>query len=85
MIYLVKKKLSELTVGTGGGFENGNKSYDKILGIRIPYLLINLMSFHGFLKNINSYVILKCHKNMLEYYSSKILTLSEFSTNNFAE
>ena len=44
------KKLSELPVGTGGGFKHGNESYDKILGIGIPDLLMNLMSCHGFLK-----------------------------------
>ena len=31
------KKLSELPVGTGGSFKHGNKIYDKMLGIVIPY------------------------------------------------
>ena len=60
------KKLSELSVDIGGGFKHGNKSYDKILGIGIPYLLINLMYCHGFLKNKNHVVILKCPKRMPE-------------------
>ena len=61
------KFLSELPVGTGGGFKHGNKSYDRILGIGIPDLLMNLVSCHGFLKNKKSVVILKCPKSMLEY------------------
>ena len=68
------KKRSLLPVGTEGGFKHGNKSYDKILGIIIPYLSMNLMSCHGFLKNINAIVILKFPKKMLEYYFSKVFT-----------
>ena len=47
---------------------------DKILGIGIPDLLINLMSYHGFLNNKDSGGILKCPKRMLEYYFSKGFT-----------
>ena len=42
------KKSSELPVSVGGGFKRGNKGYDKILGIGIPDLLMNLMPCHGF-------------------------------------
>ena len=42
------KKLCEIPVGSGGGSEHGDKSFDKILGIGIPYLLMNLISCHGF-------------------------------------
>ena len=62
----MNKKLSELTVYFGGSFKDTNKSYEKILGIVIPDLLINLMSCHDFLKNINPIFILKCPKRMLE-------------------
>ena len=58
------KKLSEIPVGSGGGSKHGNKSFDEILGIGIPYLLMNLMSCPGFWKNINSVVILKFPKRM---------------------
>ena len=58
-------KKSEPHVGTGGGFKHGKKSYDKRLGIGIPDLLMNLISCHFFLKNINTIVILKCPKRML--------------------
>ena len=77
------KKLSELHVGTGWGFKHGNKSYDKILGIGIPYLLMKLMSCRVFLKKINPVVVLKCPKRMLEYYFSKVFTLFDLNTNNF--
>ena len=78
------KKLSELPVYFGGSFKHGNKSYDKILGIGIPYLLMNLMSCHEFLKNINYVVILKFPKRMLEYYSSKGFNHFDCDTNNLA-
>ena len=40
--------LSEIGLGSGGRFKHFNKNYDKILGIGIPDLLMNLMSCHGF-------------------------------------
>ena len=45
------KKIIELGLVSGGGYKHEEKSYDKILGIGIPDLLMNLMSCHGFLKN----------------------------------
>ena len=51
------KTIIELPVGNIGGFKHGDKRYDKILGIGIPDLLMNLMSCHGFLKNINPVVV----------------------------
>ena len=76
------KQLSKLTVNNGGGFKHGNKSYEKILGIGIPYLLMNSMSCHGFLSFKIIFVILKCPKRMLGYYFSKLFTLLYFNTNN---
>ena len=66
IIYLVNKFLNKIPVGSGRGSKNGDKSPDRILGIGIPDLLMNLMSCHGFLKNINFVAILKCPKRMLE-------------------
>ena len=60
------KKLSEIPIGSGGGSKHGETNFDKILGIGIPYLLMNLMSCHGFLNNMNYIFILKCPKSMLE-------------------
>ena len=62
---------NELPVYFEGGFKHGTKSYDKILGIGIPDLLMNLMSCYVFFKNIDPIVILKFLKRMLEYYLSK--------------
>ena len=43
-----RKKLSELRLGSDGGYKYVNKSYDNVLGIGIPDLLLNLMSCHVF-------------------------------------
>ena len=58
---------------------------NRILGIRIPYLLINLLLCHGFLKNIKSIVILKFPKRMVEYYFSKGFDILECNFNNLAK
>ena len=42
-------------------------SFNKLLGIVIPYLLMNLFSCRGFMKNINSTVVLLCPSRILEY------------------
>ena len=59
-------KISKIPVGYGGGSKHGGKSFDKTLGIVIPYFLMNLMSCCVYLKNIHYVVILKCPKRMLE-------------------
>ena len=46
--------------------------YNNILGIGILDLLLNLLSCHRFLKNIDSVVILKCPNRMSEYYFNKV-------------
>ena len=61
------------------------KYFSRILGIRIQYFLINLLSCHGFSKNIKSVVILKFPKRMLEYYFSKGFGILECNTNNLAK
>ena len=60
------KQLSEIPVGYGGGSKHGDKRFYRIFGIGITDLFINLMSCHGFLKNINTVDILKCPKRILE-------------------
>ena len=74
--YLASKSkgISELPVGNGGGFKHEEKSYDKILGIGNPDLLMNFISCYRFLKKKYPVVIFKCPKIMLEYYFSKIFT-----------
>ena len=63
----------------------GDKSFNIILGIGIPYLAIKLMYCHGFLKNKNAVVILKYTKRVLEYYFSKGFTILECNINNLAK
>ena len=53
-------------MGYRGGSKHGDNSFDRILGIGIPVLLINLISCHGHLKNVDSVEVLKCPKRMLE-------------------
>ena len=68
-----------------GGSKQGDKSFERILGIGIPDLLMNLMSFRGFLRNINYVVILKFPKGMLEYNFSKGFTILECNDKNLAK
>ena len=60
-------------MGYGGGYKHGDKLFDRILGIGIPDLLMNLMSCNGFLRNINSVVILKFLKGCWNNISQKDL------------
>ena len=66
-----KKKKTELGLGSGGGYKHEEWSYDKILVILIPDLLMNLMSCHGFLDNKDSVVVLKHLKRCLNIISQK--------------
>ena len=61
------------------------KYFNRILGIVIPYLLINLCLCHGFSKIVKSIVVLNCPKRMLEYYFSKGFGISECNSNNLAK
>ena len=76
------QKLNETPVGFVGGSKHGDKCFDKILGIGIPYFLMNLMYCHVFFKNINFIVIIKCPKSILEYYFSKVFNILECNVNN---
>ena len=67
------KQLSEIPVVSRGGCKYGDKRFDRILSILIPYLLMKLMYCHGFLNNISSVAILKCPKRMLGYYLQIII------------
>ena len=62
-------------MGSGGGYKHREERFDRILGIGIPDLLMNLMSCHGFLRKINYVVILKFPKRMLNNISQKDLLL----------
>ena len=56
--------------------------FNKLLGIGMTDLLMNLLSFHGFTKNINSTVILLCPSRIMEYYFSKGFVMLESNSNN---
>ena len=61
-----KSKLSDLKIGRTGSSKHNVMDYNNWLGIGIPDLLLNLLSCHGFLKNNDSVVILKCPNRMSE-------------------
>ena len=61
-----RKTLIEPPLGSGGSYKHANKSYDNILGILIPDLLMNLMSCNGFLKNKYPVVIIKFPNRIFE-------------------
>ena len=71
-----------MSLGSGVRYKNVNKSYDNVLGIGIPDLLINLMSFCGFLKNKDYVVILKCPNRIFKYYCSKGFIHFDWDKNN---
>ena len=64
---LSDKKNCKIPVGSGEGSKHREKRFDRILGIVIADLRMKLMSFHWFLKNIYSGVMLKCLKRIFEY------------------
>ena len=76
------KQLSELGLGYCGCFKHVRKIYDKILGIGIPDLLMNFMSFRGFLKNKDSFIIRNVRKGCLNTISQKEFTYFYCNKNN---
>ena len=59
-----QSKLSYLKIGCTGSNKHNGMDYYNVLGIGIPDLLLNLLSYHGFLNNNDSVVILKCPNRM---------------------
>ena len=59
-----KPKLSDLPLGGTRKYKRNDTDYDKVLGIGISDTLLNLLSCHGFSKNNESVVILKCPNRM---------------------
>ena len=72
--------LIELPVGTGGGFKHEKKVNKKIGNWNTRF--VNELNF---LLWIDSVVILKCPKRILEYHFSKVFTLFECNTINLAK
>ena len=72
-----KLKRSDLKIGCTGSSKHNGMDYNNGLGIGIPYLLLNLLSCHGFLKN-NDYVVIHDNKYVcIEYLDSDKLKLSD--------
>ena len=66
-----KSKLSYLKIGFTGSSKHNVLDYKNLSGIGIPDLILNLLSCHGFLKNNDYVIILKCPNGMSEYYFNK--------------
>ena len=77
-----KSKLSDLCLGCTWSNKHNGMDYDNVLGIGIPDILLNLLSCHGFLKNNDSVVILKCPDRMSEYYFNKGFVILECDEDN---
>ena len=78
-----KSKLSYLRLGCTGKNKHNDMDYENVLGIGVPDLLLNWLSCHGFLKNIESVVILKCLNRMSEYYFNKVFVIFECDEEHF--
>ena len=72
-------------MGSSEGYKNGEFCFDRILGIGITDLLMNLLYCHGYLKNMDYVVMIKCPIMMLEYYFSKGFAILECNNNNLAK
>ena len=77
-----KSKLSDLHLGDTGKDKHNDTDYDNVLGTGIPDLLLNLLSCHGFLKNNEYVVMLKCTYRMSEYYFNKGFVIFECDEEN---
>ena len=59
-------------------------SYNSFLGIGIPEVLMNLISCHGFMKELNSTVIILCRTRLVEYYLEKEFVILEYNSENLS-
>ena len=59
-------------------------SYNGLLSIGIPKVLINLLYFHGFMKKQNSTVMLVCQSRLVNYYLAKVFVGIEHNSNHLS-
>ena len=59
-------------------------SYDILLGIGIPEVLLNLVSCHGFMEKPNSTVILNFQYRLVNNYLSKVLFIISNNSKNLS-
>ena len=74
------KKLSDICINR----KYLEKSFNKFLGIGISYLLMKLLLCRGFMRNINSTVILICPSGILKYYFPKRFVILERNSNKLS-
>ena len=55
-------------------------SYNELLGIGIPDVLMNLISCHGFIKDTNSTVVILYRTPLVEYYLAKVFVILEHNS-----
>ena len=59
----------------GKAFEN--RTYNVVSGIGIPELLMDVISYHEFVNNTKSDLILSCHIKLVDYRLQKCFVLHE--------
>ena len=60
------------------------KSFNLLLGIGIPELLLNLVSCNGFIKKPNSTLILNLRSRLINNYLAKVFYIIEKDSNQFS-
>ena len=73
--YLPFQSKTLISVSSKPTFEQ--TSFNVLLGIGIPELLLNLVSCHGFMEKPDLTVILNCRSRLINNYLSKILCIIE--------
>ena len=53
------------------------ESFNILIGIGIPEVLLNLVSCHGFMEKLNSNIILNLWSRLVNYYLAKAFFISE--------
>ena len=71
---------SKILISTSWNPTFKDKSFNVLLGIGIPELLLNLVSFHGFMKKPNLTVILNLPTRLINNYLFKGLAIIEQNT-----
>ena len=70
-------------MGCTRSHKHNGMDYNNVLGIGIPYISLNMLLCHGFLKNNDSVVILKCPNRMYEYYCNKGFVIFKCDEDHF--
>ena len=60
-------------------------TYNDILGISIPELLMNIISCHVFVNNTNSTVVFSCGRKLVDYYLSEGFFILDNNSRNLCD